>query len=157
MVLIMYHQVSYYASGVNYHADGLANESKRTHLNTLHNILIQYQDVLLYDNIQYCTESYTKPTEIKGEYWLNVDTCKDKASSRQQWTYDSKTKLSQLESDTSKAFCVTGIISGDSYPVELIQVIFINNVVTCGQFKCSGIINVLMFIKSWSSSVSDHK
>eukprot|EP01084_Bolivina_argentea_P267943 454991_1 len=43
---------NWYADGVNYHADGLAHEPKRTHLNRLHYILADNQEILLSDSIQ---------------------------------------------------------------------------------------------------------
>eukprot|EP01083_Nonionella_stella_P063621 165336_1 len=43
---------NYYADGVNYHADGLAHEPKKTHLMKLHQILAQHQRALLESPIQ---------------------------------------------------------------------------------------------------------
>ncbi len=43
---------NWYADGVNYHSDGLPNEPKRTHLQTLHNVLGSHQKPLLEDDIQ---------------------------------------------------------------------------------------------------------
>ena len=57
---------SYYADGVNYHADGLPNEPKRSHLYKLHQILAQYQDVLLHDSIQYGNEIYLHPNDSQN-------------------------------------------------------------------------------------------
>ncbi len=47
---------NWYADGVNYHSDGLPHEPKRTHLNRLHKLLAENQEILLSDSIQYGKE-----------------------------------------------------------------------------------------------------
>eukprot|EP01084_Bolivina_argentea_P122458 217001_1 len=53
---------NYYANNVNYFADGLPNEPKRSHLAQLHHIVADKQKILLYDNIQYGNEIYLNTT-----------------------------------------------------------------------------------------------
>ena len=43
---------NWYADGCNYHSDGLPHEPKRTHLNRLHELLAQNQEILLSDASQ---------------------------------------------------------------------------------------------------------
>ena len=52
---------NYYADGVNYHADGLPHEPKRTHLQRLHNILAQHNRALMQSDIQIGNEQYIIP------------------------------------------------------------------------------------------------
>jgi len=52
---------NYYADGVNYHADGLPHEPKKSHLMRLHNILAQHNRALMETPKQYGNEQYIIP------------------------------------------------------------------------------------------------
>ena len=84
---------SYYADGVNYHADGLANEPKRSHLMKLHNVLAENQQPILEDSMQYGNEMYIQ-SENSLKYSLAIEAC-DSNSVSQKFIYDETSKLLQ--------------------------------------------------------------
>eukprot|EP01084_Bolivina_argentea_P195532 335405_1 len=63
---------NYYADGVNYHSDMLPNEPKRTHLNRLHYILAEYQDILLADKKQIYNAISLIPVNANNKYKNNT-------------------------------------------------------------------------------------
>jgi len=59
---------NYYADGVNYHADGLPHEPKKSHLMKLHQILAQHNRALMETPKQYGNEQYIIPVgQSKGD------------------------------------------------------------------------------------------
>eukprot|EP01084_Bolivina_argentea_P266164 451351_1 len=98
---------NYYADGVNYHADGLVHEPKKSHLMRLHNILAQHQRALLQSQIQIGNEIQIIPvgqTKSNGKtfaYSYNAtDSSKDRLTflvnmDSKQWTlpYEGQTYI----------------------------------------------------------------
>ena len=101
---------SYYADGVNYHSDALANEPKKSHLTKLHLILGENQRAMLEDSIQYGHEIYIN-TDGNSSVDLNIETC-DETSKLQQFKLDSD--LLEL---TNGKFCA--VSTGSSDPVQM--------------------------------------
>eukprot|EP01084_Bolivina_argentea_P266160 451347_1 len=104
---------NYYADGVNYHADGLPHEPKRSHLAILHQILGDKQYILLYDDIQYGNEIHlntTNSSTIDG--YMYISQCIN-SETAQIWQYNASTKL--LYNDYLMKNCIFS--SGKSNPM----------------------------------------